>query len=393
VAKTIEPTGTRSAFSLPLVGEGRVFRGRRSQPIVGTGEPRDAPPPSPPPQAPSEPAAAAHVLSLSEIRALATRALRAHGASERQAAALAAGIAAAERDGIKSHGLMYLPTYCEHLTCGKVSGHAEPELYQPAPASIVVDAGNGFAHAAIDLGLHSLYATARAQGVASLAIRNSYNCGVLGYHTERIAAHGLVALGFTNSPASIAPRGARTAVLGTNPWSLAVPDGMGGARFVIDQSASVVAKSEVMKRARAGDPIPEGWAFDADGRPTTDPAAALKGTMAPAGGYKGVNAALLVEVFAACLAGANPGVAMSPFSGNAGGPPGSGQFFLALAPAATSGGHFAEHLSTIVAALGAETDGRLPGSRRRAARARHDREGVDVGEAARATLLKLAGAA
>ena len=332
----------------------------------------------------------ARLLSLAEISALAARALRAHGASNAQAEALADGIAAAERDGIKSHGLMYLPTYCEHLTCGKVLGGAEPRLTRPAPASLVVDAGNGFAHAAIDLGLPALIETARSQGVATLAINHSYNCGVLGYHTERIAEAGLVALGFTNAPASIAPWGARKPVLGTNPWSLAVP-GESGAAFVIDQSASVVAKSEVMKRARAGEPIPETWAFDAEGKPTSDASAALKGTMAPAGGYKGVGSALLIEVFAACLTGANPGIVASPFSGTAGGPPGTGQFFIALAPAASSGGFFAERLAVVVQAFGAETGGRLPGGRRKAARERHEREGVDIGEAAHATLLKLAG--
>jgi (2R)-3-sulfolactate dehydrogenase (NADP+) len=334
-----------------------------------------------------------HILTPAEIEALAAEALRRHGASDTQAAALAAGIAAAERDGIKSHGLMYLPIYCEHLTCGKVAGRAAPLLSHAAPASLVVDARLGFAHAAIDLGLPGLITAAEANGVASLAIRNSYNCGVLGYHTERLARAGLVALGFTNAPASIAPWGARKPVLGTNPWSLAVPDGAGGARFVIDQSASIVAKSEVMKRARAGEPIPEGWAFDAEGRPTADPAAALKGTMAPAGGYKGVGAALLVEVFAACLTGANPGIAASPFSGTAGGPPRTGQFFIALAPGPSSGGAFADRLETIVEAFGAETDGRLPGGKRRDARTRSQREGVDVGEAVHATLLKLAGVA
>jgi len=327
-----------------------------------------------------------------EIEALAAQALRRHGASDAQAASLAAAIAAAERDGIKSHGLMYLPTYCEHLTCGKVLGRAEPALSRPAPASLVVDAASGFAHAAIDLGLPALIEAARANGVATLAVRNSYNCGVLGYHTERVAVAGLVALGFTNAPASIAPSGARKPVLGTNPWSLAVPDGEGGAMFVIDQSASVVAKSEVMKRARAGEPIPEGWAFDAEGHPTTDPALALKGTMAPAGRYKGVGAALMVEVFAACLAGANPGIAASPFSGTAGGPPRTGQFFIALAPDPSSGGAFADRLAMVVAAFGAETDGRLPGGKRRAARARSVRDGVDIGDDAYATLLKLAGA-
>lgn len=332
------------------------------------------------------------VLPLDQIETLAAAALRRHGASESQAVALAAGVAAAERDGLKSHGLMYLATYCEHLVCGKVIGSAEPVLSRPAPASLVVDAKSGFAHAAIDTGLLPLVETAKTNGVASLAIRNSYNCGMLGYHTERIACGGLVALGFTNAPASIAPWGARNAALGTNPWSLAVPDGSGGARFVIDQSASVVAKSEVMKRARAGEPIPAGWAFDADGNPTTDPAAALKGTMVPAGGYKGVGSALLVEVFAACLTGANPGVVASPFSGSAGGPPRTGQFFIALAPEASSGGVFADRLATVVAAFADEEGAaRLPGARRLGARARADRDGVDIGESAHASLMKLAG--
>jgi (2R)-3-sulfolactate dehydrogenase (NADP+) len=331
-------------------------------------------------------------MSVAEIEALAVGALQKHGASPAQAKALAAGIAGAERDGIRSHGLMYLPVYCEHLACGKVIGNAEPVLSKPAPGSITVDAGSGFAHAAIDLGLPELMAAARTQGIASLAVRNSYNCGVLGFHTERIAAAGLVALGFTNSPASIAPWGARKPVLGTNPWSLAVPDGKGGVRFVIDQSASVIAKSEVIKRSKSGEAIPEGWALDAEGRPTTDPAAGLKGTMVPAGGYKGVGAALLVEVFAACLAGATPGIQASPFSGPAGGPPKTGQFFIAIAPEASSGGAFADRLSVVVEALGAETGGRLPGGRRAAARTKAA-GGVEVDQGAHDTLMRLAGRA
>ena len=156
--------------------------------------------------------------------------------------------------------------------------------------------------------------------------------------------------------------------------------------------ASRAHETDLVMKLYGNRPIPEGWAFDAEGRPTADPAAALKGTMAPAGGYKGVGAALLVEVFAACLTGANPGIAASPFSGTAGGPPRTGQFFIALAPGPSSGGAFADRLETIVEAFGAETDGRLPGGKRRDARTRSQREGVDV-EAAHATLLKLAGVA
>jgi (2R)-3-sulfolactate dehydrogenase (NADP+) len=320
---------------------------------------------------------ATEVLTVAAIEQLAEAALIAHGASPPAAASLARAIAAAERDGMPSHGLAYLPTYCEHLDVGKVLADAAPVLERTAPGTLVVDAGAGFAHPAIDMGFEALVPLARTQGVATLAVRNSYNCGVLGYHTERIAAHGLVALGFTNAPASIAPWGALKPVLGTNPWSLAVP-GEGGAAFVIDQSASVVAKSEVMKRARAGEPLPPGWALDERGQPTTDGQAALRGTMMPSGGAKGVGAALLVEVFAACLTGAVPGVRASPFSGPAGGPPRTGQFFVALSPGVSSGGAFADRLAEVIAAFAAEPGARLPGSRRLAARARAGREGVAV---------------
>lgn len=329
-------------------------------------------------------------LSVAEITRLAEAALRAHGARAEAAASLARAIAAAEREGLASHGVAYLPTYCEHLGCGKVDGAAVPALTRPAPSVIAVDAKSGFAHPAIDLGLDALCPLARAQGIAALAIRNSYNCGVLGYHTERIAAAGLVGLGFTNAPASIAPWGARRPVLGTNPWSLAVP-GQPDPVFVIDQSASVVAKSEVMRRARAGEMLPPGWALDDGGRPTTDAAAALKGTMMPAGGYKGVGAALLVEVMAACLTGATPGVEASPFSGTAGGPPRTGQMFLAIDPAASSGGLFPARLATVAAAFAAAAGSHLPGARRAAARAAADRDGVAVDPALLARVRALAG--
>lgn len=333
------------------------------------------------------------LLSAAGIAELARRALVAHGASDAQAASLSTAIAAAERDGLRSHGLLYLATYCEHLNCGKVDGSAVPSAESTAPGIIVIDAKMGFAHAAIDLGIPLLVTAARDQGLAALAIRNSYNCGALGYHTERLAMHGLVGLGFTNAPASIAPWGALKAVLGTNPWSVAAPDGRGGTAFVIDQSASVVAKSEIMKRARAGEPIPEGWAFDETGKTTTDSAAALRGTMAPSGGYKGVGSALFVELMAACLTGATPGVIASPFSGTQGGPPRTGQFFIAIDPAPTSGGSFADRLAMVLNAFVAEPGARLPGARRRAARARADSQGIAVAEDLHARALALAASA
>lgn len=331
------------------------------------------------------------VLPLADVEATAATALRNAGASAGAAASLAAAIAAAERDGISSHGVAYLATYCEHLRCGKVVSTAVPKVERRAPGVVAVDAGAGFAHPAIDAGFAELVPLAYEQGIATLTINNSYNCGVLGYHTERLAEAGLVGLGFTNAPASIAPSGGKKPVLGTNPWSLAVPDGKGGAALVIDQSASVVARSEVMKRMRRGEAVPAGWVLGPDGAPTTDPAVGLKGSMVPSGGYKGVNAAILVEVMAACLSGATLGIDASPFSGTVGGPPKTGQCFIAIAPDAASGGAFASRIAGLAEALAREPGTHVPGSGRLASRTKAEATGVAIDRAVWETAQKLAG--
>lgn len=321
-------------------------------------------------------------MTLAQIEALALRALRHAGASEAQAAPLARATATTEAWGIASHGLAYIPTYCSHIGCGKVMGGAVPVVTTPRPAVVQVDAGQGFAHAAIDTGFDALMPMARAQGIATMLVRESYNCGVLGVHTARLAEAGFVALGFTNAPASIAPSGGATPVVGTNPFSLATP---GPAGLLIDQSASTIAKSEVMKHAREGRAIPEGWALDADGNPTTDPEVGLKGSMAPSGGYKGVGVALLVEVMAAAVSGAVLGKDAAPFSGTAGGPPRTGQCFIAIDTAAGPDG-VAARITDLLGAIRAQDGGRVPGDGRRANAERAAREGVEV---AQATLDKI----
>lgn len=330
------------------------------------------------------------VSSFEEISQLATDALTAAGASRAAAMSLARAIAAAERDGVASHGLAYLPTYCLHLQCGKVDPAAVPSV-EANGASVRVDARNGFAHPAINLGFDALVPLARRNNIAALAVTNSYNCGVLSYHTERLAEAGLVGMGFTNAPASIAGWGGRKPVLGTNPWSLAVPDGTGGTAILIDQSASVVAKSEVMKHEREGKPLPDGWALDAGGSPTNDATQALKGTMMPSGGYKGVGSALLVEIFAACLTGATPGVEAAPFSGPAGGPPATGQFFIAIDPAWSSAGGFSQRLATVLAAFAESEGARIPGARRMAARQKNLADGIPVDKSVYDKAMVLAG--
>ena len=288
------------------------------------------------------------------------------------------GILDAEYSGIKSHGFHYLPIYCNHLKIGKLNGQAKPSVDRISRAALKVNADHGFAHTAIDLGLSSLFEMTSQESVAVMSIYTSYNCGVLGFHTKRIAEKGFIGLGFTNAPASIAPIGGMKAVVGTNPFSLAVPlDGQ--AQIIIDQSASVVAKSEISVRAKTGESIPEGWAFDSQGKVTTNAQEALKGTMAPSGGYKGFGTGLLVEIFTACIAGGNLGTQASSFAGEDGGPPSTGQFFIAI-DAEKFNSNYKESIQSLISSITEQEGARLPGSKRQAAFQQNHNQDIEIAD-------------
>ena len=286
------------------------------------------------------------------------------------------GILDAEYSGIKSHGFHYLPIYCNHLKIGKINGQAKPSVDKISRAALKVNADHGFAHTAINLGLSRLFELTSQEAVAVMSIYNSYNCGVLGFHTKRIAEKGFIGLGFTNAPASIAPIGGVKAVVGTNPFSLAVPF-EGQAQIIIDQSASVVAKSEISVRAKTGESIPEGWAFDSQGKVTTNAQEALKGTMAPSGGYKGFGAGLLVEIFTACIAGGNLGTQASSFAGEDGGPPSTGQFFIAI-DAEKINSSYKESIQSLIRSITEQEGARLPGSKRQAAFQQNQNQDIEI---------------
>ncbi len=329
-------------------------------------------------------------LSLSDVEALTRRVLTACGVDTRNEPAITASVVAAEAEGIHSHGLARLPTYCEHAKVGKIDGKARPVLDSPRPGLVRVDAKGGFAHPAIDFGLPALCEAAKAQGIAALAVTNSYNCGVVGYHVERLGREGLLALAFVNAPASIAPMGGTKPVFGTNPIALAVPRA-GADPLVLDQSSSVVAKSEIVVHQQRGEPIPPGWALDRDGNPTTDPQAALAGgTMVPAGGYKGAGLALIVEIFAAWLTGANLSIDASSFADNLGGSPRTGQFFVAIDTGAIAGPGSGERLERLFSAITEQEGARLPGGRRSGARLRTAAEGITIPKALHEKLLRYA---
>ena len=324
-------------------------------------------------------------LTLDDVEALTQRALVASNTREDNAQSVTRSVVASEADGIHSHGLARLPTYCAHARCGKIDGHADPAAERVASSGIRVDARDGFAHPAIDLGLEHFLPLAREMGVAALGITNSYNCGVVGYHVERIADEGLIALGFVNAPASIAPWGGSSPVFGTNPLACAVPR-RDTAPLVIDQSSSVVAKSEIVVHKQKGEPIPEGWALNANGQPTTDPDEALKGSMVPVGEYKGAGIALIVEIMAAAVTGANFAIDASSFATNEGGSPRTGQFFIAIDPSAFAGDGFLDRLEYLLRAIEGQEGTRLPGQGRLRARTRTASEWVEISESLHQTL-------
>lgn len=306
-----------------------------------------------------------------------SRQFRAGGASPAAAKSVATALVMAEVDGLKGHGLSRIPTYLILLKAGKIVGSAKPTIARTAPAVLMVDAAHGFAYPAIDLALKKLIPLARKQGIAAAGIRRSNHCGAAGHHVERLAEAGLVALMFANTPAAIAPWGGSRPVFGTNPIAFAAPV-QGRAPIVVDLAVSKVARGPIVAANQKGEPIPEGWALDAGGNPTTSAAAALKGTMIPLGDAKGAALALMVEVLGAALMGANLAFEASSFIDDTGGPPETGQLILGINPAAFGGEAFTRRMLALVEAIEGQEGARLPGSRRLALREKAAREGVMV---------------
>lgn len=314
-------------------------------------------------------------ITLDEGRRLIAGALSRAGVPEATAASVAAALVAAEAEGQAGHGFSRVADYLAQVRSGKIRAAAVPRLDQVAPALAVVDAGHGFAYPALDLATDAAARMAREQGTGSVAVTRSHHCGALSVQVEKIARTGAVALMFANTPPAIAPWGARAPLFGTNPIAFACPAG-GDAPFVADLSVSQVARGKIMNARKRGEPIPEDWALDAEGRPTTDPEAALSGSMRPLGGAKGTVLAMIVEILAAGVTGANLSPRVSSFFEAEGDPPGTGQLLIAIRPPNPDG--LAERMRLLIGMIAEAEGARLPGERRRRAIEAAEREGLSV---------------
>ncbi len=330
------------------------------------------------------------VIGLDNLRSLATTVLVNSKTSPENAAAVARAFVKADADGIASHGVARLPAYADQAKAGKVDGLAAPQVTRTAAATLSVDAKSGFASPAIEAGIRAALDLVPETGIVGLGIAKSHHAGVLGHHVEPFADAGLIAIGFTNSPAAIAPWGGNRALYGTNPIAFACPRN-GEPSIVADLSTSVVARGKIKLAADKGEQIPLGWATDADGKPTTDAKAAMSGSLVAIGDAKGAALAMMVEILSATLNASNHGFEASSFFDDKGPPPHIGQFFIVIDPARFAGGGFADRLAVLMQAILEQPGTRLPGVRRFDIRARTANEGVDIPDALLADLRKRAG--
>lgn len=316
-----------------------------------------------------------------ELEALATRALERAGASAAMAAATARALVDADTQGLASHGVSRVAQYAAHLRNGRADGAAVPRIARERGGAFLVDAGCGLAFPACAFAVGEAIARARTHGVAFAAVTNSHHFGVAAYHLMPVAAARMVGLAFSNSPSAMPAAGGRHPIFGTNPIAAVFPRGA-SPPLVIDLSLSEVARGKLMVAARDGKPIPEGWALDREGRPTTDPKAGLEGSMLPMGGAKGAMLALVVELLVTALTGAAIGFEASSFFVDEGNRPRLGQAFVVVDPGALAGSEtYAARVEVLVAEMLRDPGVRLPGARRTALAERAVREGIEIPQA------------
>lgn len=334
------------------------------------------------------------------LRQLMEAVLAGHGVPAEQAALVADNLLEADLRGVDSHGCHLLALYVDRLQSGHLKPVTEVTTVRDDGSTVVLDGGLGFGQvagvAAIDLAV----ARARDHGTAAVAVRESTHLGALAYYTGRAAAAGCIALAVQNGPTIVPPHGSVTPLLSTNPISYAVPAGE-APPLVYDAATTTVAGNRVLLAKKRGDAtIPEGWANDERGRPTTDTAAASVNHLQWFGGYKGYGIALLVEVLAGVLTDSSFGRTERTRSEPAGAQRiAKGYLFLALdvgrfLPVDDFRARVDAFVQDVTSAEPADGVERVlvPGQLEHERRAARSRDGIPVSAALAAELDRLAGA-
>jgi len=232
---------------------------------------------------------------------LITSVLRGLGANEEEAFIQADVWTEADLRGIHSHGVQRLPVMVSRIQKGLLKVNVKPERVWSSASVLNVDGKDGFGTAVSETSLKEVTPAASKLGVAALTVRNAAHIGMVGYYAERRALEGFICLAFTTTEVLVHPFGGAEALVGTNPIAIGIPSTP--RPFLLDMATSVSAMGKIIAFKHRGEKIPEGWAIDKDGNPTTDPEAALHGSLDPAGGPKGYGLGISIAMLAGLLAG------------------------------------------------------------------------------------------
>jgi LDH2 family malate/lactate/ureidoglycolate dehydrogenase len=236
--------------------------------------------------------------------------LGAVGVPDADARLVADSLVTADLWGHQSHGVLRLSWYVNRIRAGVMSPVTAPETVADTGPLAVVDGHDGVGQVLAAFAAREATGRAREHGVGVVAVRNSNHFGTAAYFTRMAARDGCVAILTTNASPAMAPWGGRRKTVGTNPWSVAAPAGRHGV-MVMDVANTAVARGKVYLARQRGEPIPPGWAIDADGAPTTDPGAAIAGVILPMAGHKGYAISLMMDVLSGVLTGSAFGAAVA----------------------------------------------------------------------------------
>ena len=250
--------------------------------------------------------ASQYYINADTARDLCIKILAATGAGEDNAALVVDNLIQAELRGISSHGLSRMMVYCTRLENGQINVKPDIKIISETSGTLLMDADNSLGQVAGVKAMDLCLDKALSSGISACSVRNGSHFGIAAYYAMRAVPRDMIGITLTNAPATMAPWGSITAMLGTNPLCFAIP---AGARkpVVFDSATSVVARGKVILADKENRPIPEGWAMDKLGRPTTDAAEALLGSVLPFGGYKGSGISIVIDILCALLSGASFG--------------------------------------------------------------------------------------
>jgi LDH2 family malate/lactate/ureidoglycolate dehydrogenase len=321
------------------------------------------------------------------LEAFAVRALAAMGMPDEHARLTGRCLVAADLRGMPGHGVLRLIQYAQCITDGEVRAAPDVRVLRREGATALVDAGGGYGYAPTMLACDLAAELADTHGLAVAGVRDSHHFGMAGLYAEALADRGLAGIVLTNAQPIMAPPGVATPLLGNNPLAIAVPRAAPHPPLVLDMAMSQTALGRIRLAAAEGRAIPEGWALDEQGQPTTDAQRALAaGLLAPAGGHKGLALALMIDVLAGVLTG-SPAGRDADAHGRADG--GVGHLVIALRTDLFTD-RFADGLEDLLAGLRASGPVVLPGDPEHAALERGGRDGVPVSDELRTRLDGLA---